>query len=131
VEGLIGLARRAGKLTAGKLAVKKVLDRDGAELMIIATDASVRTECEFKKQAGEKNIPLIIFGSKEKLGRLVGRTYCSAVLITDADLAREIKRIWKEGGCQAKNNNNWRCFNGKETCSRNSQRTEPGKQGNH
>lgn len=72
--GLLGMARRAGKVTAGFDAVVRLLKEGKAYLTMTAADLSDKTEKELRFAAGEKGGSRILrLGeSKENLGHLLG-----------------------------------------------------------
>ena len=53
--GLLGLARRAGKLTFGTEACLQEIDKNRVNLIIIATDAAERTKMNFNNICKERN----------------------------------------------------------------------------
>ena len=74
LAGLLGMARRAGKVTAGFDAVVRLLKEGKAYLTLTAADLSDKTEKELRFAAGEKGGSRILrLGeSKENLGHLLG-----------------------------------------------------------
>lgn len=87
---MIGLGQRAGRLLSGDCAIKDALDRGKVKLLVVADDTAVRTRQELVRMAGLKKIPTITYGSKEELGRLIGKSPRSAVALTDDNMARGI-----------------------------------------
>ncbi len=108
VEGIIGLAKRAGKLVSGRFSAIKELGRGTAKLLIIATDAAVGTRKELERAAGLKNVPVITHGSKEELGRFIGGPPCSAVVLTDTHMAQGILRTFERGEVNRIEHKSWR-----------------------
>jgi len=94
---MIGLGQRAGKLVSGDIAVKNALAGGRVSLLVIAKDAAERTLKELTRMAGSGNIPTIIYGSKEGLGRMIGKSHRSAVAFTDEQMARGILRTLERG----------------------------------
>lgn len=94
---MIGLGQRSGKLMSGDYAVKNALARGRAKLLVIAVDAAGRTRQELVGMAGSKNIPTISYGSKEELGRLIGKSPRSAVAFTDEHMVRGILGALERG----------------------------------
>jgi ribosomal protein L7Ae-like RNA K-turn-binding protein len=95
MEKILGLGQRAGKLISGDLAVKSALKRGKAKLLLIAVDAAGRTQRELKELAVAKKIPALTYGTKEELGRLIGKSPRSAVAFTDEKMVCYIKGKWK------------------------------------
>lgn len=94
---MIGLGQRSGRLLSGDWAVKDALQRGKVKLLVVAVDASGRSQKEFTQMAGLKNIPTISYGSKVELGRLIGKSPRSAVALTDENLARGILGALERG----------------------------------
>ncbi len=94
---MIGFGQRAGKLESGNLAVKDALIKKKAKLLIIAEDAPERLRHEFTSMAESKNIPAVIYGSKEKLGRLIGKSPRSVYALTDDGMVRGILGVLERG----------------------------------
>ena len=82
LTGLIGLARRAGRLTVGTDAVKELLTAGKARLVLLAADISPKSEKELRFAAGDT--PLAVTGiPKEELGRITGRPKPVGVAATE------------------------------------------------
>jgi uncharacterized protein len=89
--GLIGAARRAHKLEFGSAAVEETVQRAGAELVIVATDARAAAAHAFLE-------PLVrtgraqAFGTKADFAACLSRSETALLAVTDARLAREIRK---------------------------------------
>lgn len=95
--GLLGLARRAGKISFGTESSKDLIERGKAKLIIIASDASDRTKKNFEDLARNYNIQFRIFGDIENLSKSIGQFDKAVIVIKDENFAKEmIKRI--DGG---------------------------------
>ena len=100
--GIIGLAKRAGKLVCGTETVCDGIRRKMAELVIIASDVSQNTEkrisdsCAFYKTEFIK-LPL----SMAEISDAVGKTSNTAsAYISDANFAKALRKaIEEDGGC--------------------------------
>jgi len=92
IDKMLGLGQRAGRLISGDFAVKSAINRGKVKLLIIALDAAKRTQRELTGLAAYKNIPVITYGSKEELGRLIGKSPRSAVAFTDEKMVSGILR---------------------------------------
>ncbi len=97
VDRIIGLGQRAGKIISGDYSVKSALAGGRVKLLIIAKDTSARTRKDLIGIAGTKNTPTISYGSKEELGRLIGKSPRSAVALTDMHMARGILGALERG----------------------------------
>ncbi len=87
--GLLGLARKGGRVELGEEAVAAACRSGHARLLILAQDAgdSVRRRAEFFVRSGKPPHITVPFG-KEELGAAVGRNVCSVAALTDVSLAR-------------------------------------------
>ncbi len=97
IEGMLGLGQRAGKLLSGDLAVKSAINRGRVKLLIIAVDAANRTQKELLGLAASKKIPTLAYGSKEELGRIIGKSPRSAVAFIDRKMVRGILEAMERG----------------------------------
>ncbi|KUK82903.1 MAG: LSU ribosomal protein L7AE [Pelotomaculum thermopropionicum] len=97
IYSMIGFGQRAGKLKSGNLAVKDALINKKAKILIIAEDAPERLRSEFTTMAESKNIPAVIYGSKEVLGRLIGKSPRSVFALTEDGMARGILGALERG----------------------------------
>ncbi len=95
VLGLLGLARKAGKLVIGEQAVRKSLQLSQVHLLVLATDSSTRTKLGFATYADASNITILEIGTKTELGSKLGRNLVAVAAINDPSLAQEIIRKWE------------------------------------
>ena len=85
--GLIGIAKRAGKLGIGS-EVCSIAVRDGkAYAICTASDASSRT-ISWAEEIETPHLPLDI--TKLELGALLGRASCAQLVILDAGIAASV-----------------------------------------
>lgn len=97
VLNMIGLARRAGCVDSGDAAVRFSIGRRRARLIILADDAAVRTREAFERLAREAGIPLRLYGTKDNLGRILGKPARSVLAITGESLARGVVKAMERG----------------------------------
>jgi len=91
VAGLLGMARRAGALAAGDFAARKAVEQGRARLVLLATDAGRSVTRQFQRLSRAGGIDLIHWGDKELLGRLLGLSPRTVVVITDESFARGLR----------------------------------------
>ena len=97
IYGLIGLARRARKISFGTESVEKAIDKKRVKLVIVATDASDRTKKNFEMKCENVNTEYRIFGTIEELSSCIGQVNKAVIGIEDENFSKElIKRI--DGG---------------------------------
>lgn len=92
IYGLIGLARRAGKISFGTESSEDTIKKGKAKLVVIAEDSSDRTKNNFKQLCNIKNVPIRITGTIEELSQSIGQINKAVVVIKDENFAREIKK---------------------------------------
>lgn len=94
---LIGLARRAGKISFGTESAKETIEKKKAKLVIVAEDSSDRTKKNFKELSDKLNVQFRIAGRIEDLSQSIGQVNKAVIVIKDENFAKEIlKRI--DGG---------------------------------
>lgn len=95
--GLLGLCRRAGKVTSGEQAVRKELAHDKVKLLILAGNASSRLVADYTSMAQSRMIPVIICCTRDLLGQILGKPPRSVVAILDEQFARGLLRASGRG----------------------------------
>ncbi len=93
ILGLIGLAARARKLSAGADIVEIQIKKKKVHLIIIAEEASERTKTKFIKLGDEYHIDTIILGNIEELSKAIGKNNKAVLGIEDMSFARELEKI--------------------------------------
>lgn len=97
IYGLIGLARRAGKVSFGTESSIETIEKKKAKLVIVASNSSDRTKKNFKELSQKLNVPFRITGTIEDLSQAIGQVNKAVLVIKDENFAKEIlKRI--DGG---------------------------------
>lgn len=98
VLGMIGLAKRAGKVVSGEFLCEKAIKERAAKLVVIACDTSdggkksIRDACNYYK------IRYIEYGDKESLGKFTGGGGQRAALaVTDRRFAGAIMEKYSAG----------------------------------
>ena len=87
---LVGLAAKAGKVVSGEFATEKAVKTQKAFLVIIAQDASENTKKNFYDMCRYYRVPIYTIGSKEELGRAIGKEYRASLALTDENFSRAI-----------------------------------------
>ena len=97
IYGLVGLARRAGKLSFGTESCQETIQKGKAKLVLIASDSSPRTKKNFEQLCQTYQVPIRMIGTIEELSKSIGQTNKAMVVIKDENFAKELlKRI--DGG---------------------------------
>ncbi len=94
VLALLGLAMRGRNLVSGEFQTLEAVKNGSAMLVIIAEDASANTRKLFTNKCKFYEVPIREFGTKDELGRAIGKDLRSSLGVCDAGLAEEIvKRL--------------------------------------
>lgn len=91
IFGALGLAAKAGKIVSGEFSVEKMIKARCAFLTLVAEDASENTKKHFSDMCAYRNIPLRILGSKEELGKCIGKEFRASLAVTEQGFAESIK----------------------------------------
>lgn len=92
VLSLLGLAMRGRNLVSGEFQTLEAVKSGTAVLVIIAEDASANTKKLFADKCRFYEVPVREFGTKEELGRAIGKDMRSSLGVRDAGLAEAIAR---------------------------------------
>ena len=89
---LLGLARRAGAVMPGMDAARRALRQGEARLILMAGDASGVQLDKIRRLLEHRSIPRAVLGDRATLGAAVGTGPVSAVAVTAAPFADELRR---------------------------------------
>lgn len=97
IFSLLGIAMRGHNLVSGEFQTLDAIKKGSAMLVIIAEDASDNTRKLFTDKCSFYEVPVISYGTKESLGRAIGKDLRSSLGVCDAGLADAIiKRLEEE-----------------------------------
>ena len=96
VLSLLGIAMRGHNLVSGEFQTLEAIRKGSAMLVIIAEDASDNTRKLFADKSSYYEVPLVYYGTKEMLGRAIGKDLRSSIGVCDAGLAKVIIKELKE-----------------------------------
>ena len=96
VLSFLGLACRARAVVSGEYATEKAVKEGKAKLCIVAVDASDNTKKLLSDKCTYYEVPLIQCGTKEELGRAIGKEYRASVAVTDKSFADGLLRKYEE-----------------------------------
>lgn len=105
VLSLLGIAMRGRNLVSGEFQTLEAVKNASAMLVIIAEDASANTKKMFTDKCRFYEVPVREYGSKEELGRAIGKDMRSSLGICDAGLAEALIRQmeYENGGKHGEN----------------------------
>ena len=89
IGSLIGIARRAGKIASGQAQVEAMLKKKKGFLLIMAEDAA-GAQKKYSQWAGDLGLPVLITGTKEEMGKALGLSPRSIILIVDQGFAKAV-----------------------------------------
>ena len=95
--GLIGLAMKAGKISFGADSVEETIVKGKTKLVIVAEEASERTQHKFKKLCEDYKIPIIIDGNIESLSKAIGKNNKAVIGVKDMNFAKSIQEKYNGG----------------------------------
>jgi ribosomal protein L7Ae-like RNA K-turn-binding protein len=90
IMGLIGLARRAGRLSCGESACKEAIKQGKSFLIILAEDVGKNTGKTILDSCNFYNVKHLILGTKDSLGHAVGNDYNAVISVNDEGFANGI-----------------------------------------
>lgn len=90
IYSFMGLAVKAGKLMSGEEACERAIKNNSVNLIIVAEDASLNTKKKFTDKCKYRNVEIRFFGTKELIGRYVGKEIRSVVAIMDEGFAKKL-----------------------------------------
>ncbi len=94
VYSLLGICKKAGKLQSGEFQTLEAIKNGSAFLCIVPLDASDNTKKLFNDKCKFYKVPIYEMGTKEGLGRAIGKAERSSVAVTDEGLSKAlIKKI--------------------------------------
>lgn len=90
---LLGLCRRAGKMSIGNDPVLDSIHHKKARLVILANDLSPRTAKGVLMTAHENNVAVLDSNrTKDQMGTALGK-YCAVIAIEDSGFAKKLKEL--------------------------------------
>lgn len=92
VFSLLGLAMRGQNLVSGEHQTLEAVKKGSAMLVVVAEDASDNTKKLFSDKCSFYNVPVVRYGTKESLGRAIGKDFRSSICVCDAGLADAVIR---------------------------------------
>ncbi|MBA4542308.1 MULTISPECIES: YlxQ family RNA-binding protein [Thermoactinomyces] len=90
---LLGLATRAKKVVSGEELVLQEVRSGRAKLVFLATDAAKNAEKKVTDKCSSYDVPLIRYGTRQELGKAIGKDERVVVAVTDAGFARSFAKL--------------------------------------
>lgn len=94
---LLGIAKRAGKISVGYNKCEESITYNKSELVIVSESLSENSLKKFIKACSEKNITLIKNASTSNLSAMLGNEkMIKIVSVNDRGFAKSLKDLWSE-----------------------------------
>ncbi|PTX58622.1 LSU ribosomal protein L7AE [Melghirimyces profundicolus] len=95
VHQMLGMAMRAGKVVSGEEQVVSAIRSGAASLVFLSDDAASNARKKITDKCTHYRVPLVTVGSREALGRAIGKPERVTVAVTDPGFA-DAMRKWCE-----------------------------------
>ncbi len=96
VLSMLGIAAKSGNVVSGEFSTEKAVKTGHAYLVIVSTEASGNTKKSFCNMTDFYHVPCYCYGSKEALGRFIGKEFRASLAVTDEKLAKAVEKKLKE-----------------------------------
>ena len=88
---MLGIAAKSGNIASGEFSTEKAVKTGHAFLVIVSEEASENTTKMFTNMTDFYEVPMYRFGTKEELGRCIGKEFRASLAITDVNLAKAVE----------------------------------------
>ena len=92
---MLGIAAKSGSVVSGEFSTEKAVKTGHAYLVIVSEEASNNTNKMFTNMTDFYEVPMYVFGTKEELGRCIGKEFRASLAITDENLAKAVENKLK------------------------------------
>ena len=92
---MLGIAAKSGNVVSGEFSTEKAIKTGQAFLVIVSEEASNNTNKMFTNMTDFYEVPMYVFGTKEELGRCIGKEFRASLAITDENLANAVENKLK------------------------------------
>ena len=92
---MLGIAAKSGNVVSGEFSTEKAVKTGHAYLVIVSEEASANTNKMFANMTDFYEVPMYVFGTKEELGRCIGKEFRASLAITDENLANAVENKLK------------------------------------
>lgn len=90
ILSLVGLAAKAGKTASGEFSTEKAVKTGNAGVVLVSAEASGNTKKKFENMCTYYKVPIYFYGTKEELGRAMGKEFRASLAVTDQGLSNAI-----------------------------------------
>ena len=92
ILSLLGIAMKGRNLVSGEYQTTEAIKVGTACVVLVAQDASGNTKKLFRDKCSFYAVPVYEFGTKEDLGRAIGKDLRSSLAVCDDGLAKAVIR---------------------------------------
>ena len=96
ILSMLGIAAKSGNVVSGEFSTEKAVKTGHAYLVIVSVEASENTKKSFCNMTDFYHVPCYCYGSKEALGRCIGKEFRASLAVTDENLAKAVEKKLKE-----------------------------------
>lgn len=87
---MLGIAAKSGNVVSGEFSTEKAVKSGKAYLVVVSEEASDNTLKMFTNMTDFYEVPMHVFGTKDELGRCIGKQFRASLAITDENLANAV-----------------------------------------
>lgn len=91
VLSMLGIAAKSGNVVSGEFSTEKAVKSGQAYLVIVSAEASENTKKSFFNMTDFYHVPCYCYGSKENLGRCIGKEFRASLAVVDENLAKAVE----------------------------------------
>ena len=88
---MLGIAAQSGNVVSGEFSTEKAIKTGRAFLVIVSEEASENTNKMFANMTEFYEVPMYVFGTKDELGRCIGKEFRASLAIIDENLANAVE----------------------------------------
>lgn len=92
VLSMLGIAAKSGNVVSGEFSTEKAVKTGNAFLVIVSEEASEHTKKAFKNMTEFYEVPIYFYGTKEALGRAIGKEFRASLAVCDENLASAVEK---------------------------------------
>ena len=92
VLSMLGIAAKPGNVVSGESSTEKAVKTGNALLGIGSEEASENTKKAFKNMTELYEVPIYCYGTKEALGRAIGKEFRASLAVGDENLASAVEK---------------------------------------
>lgn len=89
---MLGIAAKSGNVASGEFSTEKAVKSHKAYLVIVSEEASENTAKMFTNMTDYYKVPCYRFGTKDELGKCIGKQFRASLAITDENLAKAVEK---------------------------------------